>query len=197
MPGMPPDPLCDPPAHHGRRQLLQGLVLAVAGTRAWATGSRRASDALPPVGFLGYEVIDEQPEPGRAPALQTRAALIGRVTADELQARALCRLVDLAPAQAALKRLRDENEYLYRCNACLSDLPSVLGTPWLATGWVQRVSGLILNINLQLQDVAANRLLVTRSVDIRGDNDEAWLRGARYLVRQIAERPGDWPLGPR
>lgn len=54
--------------------------------------------------------------------------------------------------------------------------------------WVQKVSNLILNINLEVRSEAG----ATRyrgSVDIRGNTDESWLRGVRRLAENLdAER---------
>ena len=48
---------------------------------------------------------------------------------------------------------------------------------------MQKVSNLILNINVYM-DYAKNRShYFAHSVDIRGNTDESWQRGIRYLVR--------------
>jgi hypothetical protein len=39
---------------------------------------------------------------------------------------------------------------------------------------VQKVSNLILNINLYMEDVQTGRMEFARSVDIRGNTDESW-----------------------
>jgi hypothetical protein len=48
---------------------------------------------------------------------------------------------------------------------------------------LQKVSNLILNINLYVCVVATRAPLVAMSVDIRGNTDESWSRGLEYLVR--------------
>jgi hypothetical protein len=47
---------------------------------------------------------------------------------------------------------------------------------------VQKVSNLILNVNLQIREVASGRLVQSGSVDIRGNTDESWRRGTVYLM---------------
>ena len=47
---------------------------------------------------------------------------------------------------------------------------------------MQKVSNLILNINLQVRDVGTGRLVAAGSVDIRGNTDESWRRGVAYLL---------------
>jgi Protein of unknown function (DUF2380) len=175
------------PARWRRREGLAaalGLALGVMSPQLRA----QQPQALPRLAFLGFEVIDEQPDPARAPELRRRLEMIGQQMAEGLAARGLYQLVDLAPAAPLLAQTREQNEFIYRCNGCLAELGPALNLRLVATGWVQRVSGLILNINLQVQDVVADRLLLTRSVDIRGDNDESWRRGAAHLLRDLAER---------
>ena len=51
------------------------------------------------------------------------------------------------------------------------------------TGVVQKVSNLILNINLYLRDVHTGRLVTAASADMRGNTDESWSRAMDYLLR--------------
>ena len=62
------------------------------------------------------------------------------------------------------------------------DLARSLGAQQLAFGWVQKVSNLILNVNLVIEDAGTGQVLHAESVDIRGNTDESWSRGLRYLV---------------
>ena len=55
-------------------------------------------------------------------------------------------------------------------------------------GWVQKVSNLILNINIQIEDAATGAVLLNKSVDLRGNTDETWRRGVSYLVRSMVEK---------
>ena len=47
---------------------------------------------------------------------------------------------------------------------------------------MQKVSNLILNVNLVIEDAATGRPLRAGSVDIRGNTDKSWQRGLRYLL---------------
>ena len=49
---------------------------------------------------------------------------------------------------------------------------------------VHEISNLILNINLQVREVATGRLIQAGTVDIRGNTDESWRRGLRYLLER-------------
>jgi Protein of unknown function (DUF2380) len=55
--------------------------------------------------------------------------------------------------------------------------------------WVQKVSNLIININLRIEDVATGKAVFQRSVDIRGNTDLSWQRGVKALAERLAEDP--------
>jgi hypothetical protein len=57
----------------------------------------------------------------------------------------------------------------------------------VARCWVQKVSNLILNINLEVRS-AAGATRYRGSVDIRGNTDEAWLRGVHRLAENLDEQ---------
>ncbi len=80
---------------------------------------------------------------------------------------------------------------LWSCNGCEVDLARKDGAAFSVIGWVQKVSNLILNINIVIRDVATGQRVAAGSVDIRGDTDESWTRGLSYLLRNrilVAER---------
>ena len=108
---------------------------------------------------------------------QLRAALVdsGRYTP-----------VDIAPVAAALAATD-----LRTCDTCPADLARKLDAPVAVNGWVQKVSNLILNINLVVRDAATGKMLRAGSVDIRGDTDESWTRGLAYLLKHriLADAP--------
>ncbi len=62
------------------------------------------------------------------------------------------------------------------------------GAERVALCWVQKVSNLILNVNIEVRDAASGATLYAKSVDIRGNTDESWLRGVRRLVDNVQER---------
>lgn len=168
-----------------RRLALAALGLGLAG----AFGPLPAGAAeVPGLAFAGFEVIDDQPDPARVAGLNARVALVTAQMARGLDERGLYRVVDIGPAAAALERARAENEFLHRCNGCLGGVGQAAGVRLVGVGWVQRVSNLILNMNLAIWDVQDDRMVLTKSVDIRGDNEESWRRGVAYMLRDMVER---------
>lgn len=72
---------------------------------------------------------------------------------------------------------------LRACNGCAEDFARRLGAQTAVTGEVQKVSNLILNINVYVKPLADGAPERAYSVDLRGNTDESFDRGIRYLVK--------------
>jgi hypothetical protein len=78
----------------------------------------------------------------------------------------------------------------WTCDGCEVDPARKAGAKVSVIGWVQKVSNLILNINIVMRDVTTGQRIAAGSVDIRGDTDESWARGLSYLLRnRILDSP--------
>lgn len=71
---------------------------------------------------------------------------------------------------------------LHQCGGCEVDIARRAGADIAVTGTVRKVSNLILGFTIQVRDVASGRLTRVLQADIRGNTDESWLRGIRWLV---------------
>jgi uncharacterized protein DUF2380 len=71
---------------------------------------------------------------------------------------------------------------LYKCNGCEADIARRVGADVAITGYVRKVSNLILNVFISVRDVESGKITRLHQVDIKGNTDETWLRGVRYLV---------------
>ncbi len=89
------------------------------------------------------------------------------------------RIVDISPVNAAAHQSN-----LQACGGCDLKLAQQLNADLDMTGLVQKVSNLILNINLYLRDVHTGRLVAAASADMRGNTDESWSRTMRYLIHE-------------
>ena len=69
------------------------------------------------------------------------------------------------------------------CGGCAVDFAKELGADVAVTGQIQKVSDLILNINLYFKKVDSKEAETATSVDIRGDNDDSFDHGVRYIVK--------------
>jgi hypothetical protein len=168
----------------GRRRAIVAAAVALCCSR----GAVATDDRPPALALLGFELVDEQPDAARAAQLRGRLAAIKTQLEQDLHQRALYRMVDTQPANDLIEALRERNEFLYRCNDCLAEVGERLGTRLVALGWVQRVSELILNINVSVRDARSGAEVLSKSVDLRGNTDETWARGINFMLRDWAER---------
>jgi hypothetical protein len=83
----------------------------------------------------------------------------------------------------------DEHDRLQRtaeqqaCGGCDVQYARQLGADLSVTGLVQKVSNLILNMNIYVRDVHTGQIVTAMSADLRGNTDESWSRAASYLLR--------------
>ncbi|WJR81691.1 DUF3280 domain-containing protein [Bradyrhizobium sp. NP1] len=87
-------------------------------------------------------------------------------------------IVDISPVNVAA-----HGSNLQACGGCDVRYARQLGADLVITGVVQKVSELILSMNIYLRDVQTGRLVTAMSADFRGNTDESWSRAASYLVR--------------
>ena len=87
-------------------------------------------------------------------------------------------ILDIAPVNAAA---HDSN--LQACGGCDVQYAQQVGADLAVTGVVQKVSNLILNMNIYLRDVHTGHLITSMSADFRGNTDESWSRATSYLLR--------------
>jgi hypothetical protein len=109
---------------------------------------------------------------------QARLLRSGDQVRKELAESGKFRVIDIAPVNAAA-----HGSNLQACGGCDVKLADELGADLAMTGVVQKVSNLILNINLYLRDVHTGQLVAAASADMRGNTDESWSRATDYLVR--------------
>jgi hypothetical protein len=161
-----------------RRALLLASLLAVAGPAAG-----RADAAAPPrLAIFPFELVDSSlqgEKQGVDAADQARLAMIQEQLRDALAASERYELVDTAPAAAAIAAAG----LLWSCNGCELGIAKKLDADLALVGWVQKVSNLILNLNVVVRDAATRAPVLAGSVDIRGDTDDSWRHGMRYLIR--------------
>jgi hypothetical protein len=140
--------------------------------------------------LMDFELIDEQRAFATEQVRRDDERRLKLATAElsrQLQARGMYRVLDQAPAAKLIEKLRASYD-LRQCNGCEIDIGKALGAERIGLCWVQKVSNLILNINIEVKDVGTGDTVYARSVDIRGNTDESWLRGVRRLVDNIQER---------
>ena len=163
-------------------------LLGVAWPPVLAQPDSTTKSALRSLAVLDFELVDDQNNPLTKAAQEVRLHNATLQLQRELADRQLYRVVDPAPSEELQRRLRSQQEFLYRCDDCAEQVGRLLGVDLVMATWVQKVSELILNLNVQILDVAAQQVVFVKSVDMRGNDDVSWTRGVRYLVRDMAEK---------
>ena len=148
------------------KSLLLACVLAAPFSPAMAK-------SLPTVAVFDFALTNTSPAPSTPEELARLQRLDQQLKtglSDHFQ------VVDVSPVRDRLSGV----DSIRGCNGCDLDL----GAQQVAYGWVQKVSNLILNVNLVVEEASTGRTLRAESVDIRGNTDESWSRGLRYLLNE-------------
>jgi len=141
----------------------------------------RAADP-PKLAVFDFEMIDTSLEGqvrGSRADERERLLRVGDQLRKELADSGKFEIIDIAPVNAAAHQ-----SHLQACGGCDVKLAQQLNADLEMTGVVQKVSNVILNINVFLRDAHTGRLVTAASVDMRGNTDESWSRATRYLVRE-------------
>ena len=160
---------------HALAALSAAVVLATA-----PYGAARAQDAIP-VAIFDFELIDTSLEgelAGPRADETARLAMLGDMLREAYGADPRYDVVDIGPVHDAA---RERN--LQSCGGCDRGLARTLGADVSITGTVQKVSNLILNINVYLRDTGEEGEARAFSADIRGNDDRSWRRGLQWLMR--------------
>lgn len=162
--------------------MLKPLALAMAATLVLS--SAWAQDPVPrgSVAFFGLYLMNNPGDPDDSDE-RARIAMAEDQIARNLEARGFI-LVDTAPVAQKLAQVKN----IASCNGCDMKLAEELGADYSVSGEIQKTSELILALNLFLRDAKARTNVRHGAVDIRGNTDESWSRGYRYLLNNIIFR---------
>lgn len=157
--------------------MLQSVTRILLAALLLSSPPILAAGAVPIVVFE-LELIDGSLE-GRHPDHDARIEQTTE-TLRELFARdGRFQLVDPGPAAEAIDRLGP----LHGCNGCEVDMARKLGARYAVLSRVQKVSSLILGMEITVVDARTGDTIQLEQVSIRGDTDESWIRGMRYMFR--------------
>lgn len=152
--------------------LFVALSLVSAGPAA--RGAART------VAVFDFEFIDSSLEGsirGARADEQARLAHAGEQLRTRLTETGRFSLVDIASVAAEAQASN-----LQACG-CDTRLAARAGAELAITGTVQKVSNLILNMNIYVRDVGTGKIVAAMSADMRGNTDETWARTLDWLVR--------------
>ncbi|WP_413203943.1 DUF3280 domain-containing protein [Rhodospirillum sp. A1_3_36] len=79
---------------------------------------------------------------------------------------------------------------VFSCNECEAGLARAVGAERSFTGAVQKISVLIQTVIIRERDAQSGQVVAQYQTDIRGNTDQAWRRGLKWLVenRVLAQK---------
>jgi hypothetical protein len=151
---------------------IAALLLSVAS----------AAHADPPkVAVFDFELLDTSlegevkgPQADEQRRLQDATEQVRKALAESGKYKVL----DIAPVNAAAHASN-----LQACGGCDVRYAQQLGADLAITGLIQKVSALILNMNIYLRDAHSGQLVTAVTADFRSNTDESWSRTTNYLLR--------------
>jgi len=165
--------------YNGRMKVPFHGAFAVAITLPLISVSIPA--AAKTVAVFDFELIDTSLEGQmNGPRSDERARIehLGEQLRQRLAQTAAYQVLDIAPVEA---EARASN--LQACGGCDAVLAKRIGADFSITGTVQKVSNLILNVNLYVRDIESGKMVASMSADFRGNTDESWTRALDWLIR--------------
>ena len=157
---------------------MRALFIATA---LMLTVSAPARADPPKLAVFDFELVDTSLQgevDGPRADEQARLMRVGDQVRKQLTESGRFQLLDISPVNAAA-----HGSNLQACGGCDVQYAQRLGADLAITGVVQKVSNLILNINIYLRDAHTGQLITALSADLRGNTDESWSRATSYLVR--------------
>jgi hypothetical protein len=130
-----------------------------------------AHTAMPKVVVFDFEPVDTSFEGATYGPRADQQARIAQITGrlrDQLAKSGRVTVVDIAAN-------------LRNCGGCDAQFASQVGADFAVTGWVQKVSNLVLNVKVMMTD-AKTRRVTLKGVDMRGNTDESRSRAIDWLI---------------
>lgn len=159
-------------------RLMVRIYLVLAGLFA-ALASPAV--AAPKVAVMPFEIRDAeiQGDPFAMPKEDDLARL--KIVAEELkslmQKSGRYDVIDLSAYAADIEKASP----FYKCNGCEVDVAKKIGADVVVTGFVDKVSDALMSLQVFERNAASGELQKAGSAEIRGNTDELWLHGIRYL----------------
>ena len=160
-----------------------GVVACLLLLASGAEGAER-------VAVFDAELYDTSGE-GVRDDQQRRLGLLGERLRAALRESDRFEVVDTAPVRARLQ----QGPPLRTCPTCAPDAAAELGAELALLTTVHKVSNLILSITVALREASpGGGTRAVHSAEIRGNTDESWDRGLRWLLRnRLLAPPQDRP----
>ena len=167
-----------------RRSVMHCAIAVMAMSASGITWAQQGSKTI---ALMNFELIDETGDIASIAAQNMRLNNINRQLRAAFVENGMYTVVDNSPAELMISDMENRLA-LHDCSGCDVVIGRELNTDRVLTAWVQKVSNLILNINIRIRDVRTGEIKLSKSVDIRGNTDESWRRGVAYMVRSMVEQ---------
>lgn len=159
--------------------LMLSALLPVSG--GIAAAETAGSSQQVNVAFLGVTFINDNE--GYEPTSDAERARLKNV--EEIFTGRLGKSGQYAflPVSSEVRAQIANGQAIGECGGCEIDYGKQLKAERIAWIRVQKVSNLILNMNVYMADVATSKMTFVRSVDIRGNTDETWTKSINWLIK--------------
>jgi hypothetical protein len=159
--------------------LMKAAIMAIIAAPIAVASAAADTTAVPRVAFFGFQLINTSLEP-TTPTESERVRMLGDLFREKVDASGRFKIIAIPPD---LRETIAAGPEISGCNGCERDFARKLGADWAAWGTVQKVSNLILNINVYMEDAQEAKMEFVKSVDIRGNTNESWRHGLDYMLR--------------
>jgi len=170
----------------GRRRVDTGLstvmMAALMIVAAFLTGlpSARAETQAPSLALLDVRFLNDNK--GYEPTTDAERRRLAAMAKQFASAVSRSGKYEMKPVTDAVRAEVASGQPIGSCGGCEASYGKELKVDRVAWLTVQKVSNLILNMNLYVADPATDKLTFLKSVDIRGNTDESWSRSLKYLL---------------
>lgn len=163
----------------GLRFGLAALALMIAAAGSVAQTDKPRTLAVFPVEL--WDTSGEGPKPGQAERLEHATAALS----EALEQTGRYRAVDLSPYRDEIAK----TEPRYNCNGCWREIATKAGAQFAALATVHKVSSLISSFDITIANLETGKAVAYASGQFRGDDDEAYTRAVRFLVKERLLNP--------
>ncbi len=150
------------------------LLTALMGGAAFAQAEAPRSIAIFPVEL--WDTSGEGSKPGQAERLEHATQTLK----DQLEQTGRYRAVDLSPYGERIAK----TEPRYNCNGCSEPIAKEAGATYALLAAVHKVSSLISSVDIYIMDLATDKPVAYASGQFRGDDEQAYTRAMKFLVKE-------------
>jgi hypothetical protein len=138
---------------------------------------------------LPFEIVDNTPVPGGEERNQKMLEKITRYIAQNIDDKRLFKVIPQSKVNKIVSSAQLGTD-IRNCNQCEFELGKQVEAEKVMTGWIYKMSILILTMHIEIKDVATQQTFISKAYDFRGDNEKAWLRAADYMLRDLGVMMG-------